>query len=517
MNNKTTKKAVIYCRVSSDRQATHGSGLESQEKRCRDHCVANGYEVAQVFQDSFTGGGDFMQRPAMREMLEYLEKNNHTDYAVVFDDIKRLARDTVAHLELRQQFGALKAHVECPNFNFEDSAEGKFVETILAAQGELERKQNARQVVQKQKARLERGLWAFVAPKGYEMKYDTVLGKVCHKTKDAELLKEAMEGYAKKRFYNLIEATRFLQDSGFYPDPDRATEKYCEQTKKAFKNIFYVGFIEYPKWNVRRTKGVHEPLIDMDTYNTIQERLNGRKVRRDKTRKDQSEDFPLRGFVLCSACDTKLTGYKSKGRQEDVYYYYYDCKNPKCELKNKTIKVSKMNEEFSELLKGQRATDGMISFVADLFETTWKKELGRVHEKLDSLHAKMDLLAESLKGIEQAVIDPNTPERMKASLSERYEKEAEQKDNIEAKLEKGVDTETPLRNQTELVLGMFRNPLKIWLNASPLQRKQMFSMFFDQFLVYEHENGFRNTKTPVSTRVFGQMETSPLFMCCPRV
>ena len=517
MQTKNRKKAVIYCRVSSDKQATQGSGLESQEKRCRDYCQAQGYEVSRVFQDSFTGGGDFMQRPAMRDLLEYLEKNNHADYSVVFDDIKRLARDTVAHLKLRQEFGALNARVECPTFNFEDSPEGAFVETILAAQGELERKQNARQVVQKQKARLERGLWSFVAPKGYKTQADTVYGKICvPDSKKATALKEALEGYANKRFFTIIEATRFLQEHDYYPDPNKPAEKYVEQTKKAFKNIFYAGYIEYPKWEVKRIKAVHEPLIDLNTFNTIQERLNGRKVRRGKERKDYTKELPLRGLLLCSGCNHKLTGYRSRGRKPDVYYNYYACKINGCPLKDKTIKAEEAYKKYEAELLKLKATSGMVNFVTDLFHEAWEKELGRINLKIDSLHSKVDSLAESMARIESAVLDNKTPERMKDSLNDRYEKEANQKEQIEEKLAKGVDTVTPLRNETERVLGMFTKPLKIWTLSNPAQRTQLFSMFFDEFLTYDHENGFRNTKNPVCTRFFEQMEVSPLFMCTRR-
>jgi len=45
--------------------------------------------------------------------------------------------------------------VECLNYRFEDTPEGKFVETVFAAQGQLEREQNGRQVRQKMQARVE--------------------------------------------------------------------------------------------------------------------------------------------------------------------------------------------------------------------------------------------------------------------------------------------------------------------------------------------------------------------------
>ena len=98
------KTAVIYCRVSSTKQKNCGDGLHSQEHRCRDYAASRGYTVAPnaVFHDDVSGGGDFMKRPGMVAMLAYLDRQPHGT-TVIFDDLKRFARDTIFHLKLRQQ------------------------------------------------------------------------------------------------------------------------------------------------------------------------------------------------------------------------------------------------------------------------------------------------------------------------------------------------------------------------------------------------------------------------------
>ena len=97
------QKALIYCRVSSEKQKKGGHGLESQEHRCRLYADQKDYEVDKVFSDSFTGGGDFFKRPKMSALLEYLSANAHNDYVVIFDDLKRFARDTAFHFKLKKE------------------------------------------------------------------------------------------------------------------------------------------------------------------------------------------------------------------------------------------------------------------------------------------------------------------------------------------------------------------------------------------------------------------------------
>ena len=95
MNVTTThsdkQHAVIYCRVSSKKQATEGHGLDSQESRCREYAESKSYHVDVAFPDDVSGGGDFMKRPGMVALLSYLDAQPHENYVVIFDDLKRFA------------------------------------------------------------------------------------------------------------------------------------------------------------------------------------------------------------------------------------------------------------------------------------------------------------------------------------------------------------------------------------------------------------------------------------------
>jgi len=78
-----------------------------------------------VFPDDISGGGDFMKRPGMVALLAYLSAQTSKKYVVIFDDLKRFARDTEFHIKLRRELHNRNATVECLNFKFEDTPEGK--------------------------------------------------------------------------------------------------------------------------------------------------------------------------------------------------------------------------------------------------------------------------------------------------------------------------------------------------------------------------------------------------------
>lgn len=281
------KRALIYCRVSSTKQRLEGSGLESQEQRCRAYAEEKGYTVDAVFPDHVSGGGDFMNRPGMVSMLSFIDAQPGVSYNIIFDDLKRFARDTEFHLKLRREFAMRGATIECLNFSIEDTPEGKFIETVIAAQGELEREQNRRQVVQKMKARVENGYWVFRAPVGYRyvnapsgggrvLVPDEVLGPI---------VREALEGYAKGHFASQAEVQRFLESKPEFPKDKSDGTMRPMTVNRLLKKVVYAGYVEAPKWGVSVRKGYHEGLISFETHQRIIENIEGKKetLRRVKT------------------------------------------------------------------------------------------------------------------------------------------------------------------------------------------------------------------------------------------
>ncbi|MFC3051788.1 recombinase family protein [Kordiimonas pumila] len=259
--NTPGKAALIYCRVSDSKQRLEGHGLDSQEHRCRQYAAFQGYDVEEVFPDDVSGGGDFMKRKGMVALLAYLDANTSKDYVIVFDDLKRFARDRDFHFKLRATLAAKGASVECLNFNFEDTPEGEFIETIFAAQGQLERKQNQRQVVQKMKARIEKGYWCFAPVLGYTYANVPGHGKMIVRDEpNASIVAEALEGYACGRFQNANEVRRFL---GTFPSIQKG--KYGDVPLNTvvdmLDRVLYTGHISVPKWNIHLHPGKHEPPV----------------------------------------------------------------------------------------------------------------------------------------------------------------------------------------------------------------------------------------------------------------
>jgi hypothetical protein len=136
----------------------------------------------------------------------------------------------------------------------------------------------------------------------------------------ASIIQEALESDASGRFQLQAEVKRFLESHPEYPR-DRNGEVRNQRVTELLTRSVYAGYVEAPNWDVGFRSGHHEPLISLETFQKIKNRLNGNaKV---PARKNINIDFPLRGFVTCGHCGTPLTACWSTGRH--ARYPYYLC------------------------------------------------------------------------------------------------------------------------------------------------------------------------------------------------
>lgn len=496
------QRALIYCRVSSERQKNEGHGLDSQEHRCREYARGKEYEVEEVFRDSFTGGGDFMKRPAMRELLSYVDKNSHKEYVVIFDDLKRFARDTIFHWNLRREFRARGLRPECLNFNFDDSPEGAFVETVFAAQGQLEREQNKRQVIQKQKARLERGYWPFYHPPGYRAINNPIHGKLLTPIQpEADIIKKAFEGFASNRFQEQVDVQKFLTQEGF----GHGKKIYLGMVGQLLRRAIYAGYIEYPDWEVERREGHHEPLISKEVFARVQEKLSGKL--KTFSRRDTREDFALRGFVLCSECSRPITASWTTKKRKNYRIGYYRCTTAGCPQKNKGINKDIIDRQFVELLSEIRPKPAILKLTQAVFIKAW-------NERAATAESRKNVAVKELEAIEGeiAALARRAAKTGSEGALEAYEREIETLGKKASSLrEKLSGLKNPKMNfETALsaVFEFIKNPHDKWVNGDLATKRLLLKVVFESKIRYSKENGFETANLALPLRVFGHFAVS---------
>lgn len=131
----TTKRAIIYVRVSTDEQA-RGYSLQTQVEGCRRYAEEMDYAIAATFQEDYTGTS--LDRPALNEMRGYLGLDKSVTVLIVYD-LDRIARKSVHQMILEEELHRFGVTVEYVIGRYDDTDEGRLQKQIRASIAEYEK------------------------------------------------------------------------------------------------------------------------------------------------------------------------------------------------------------------------------------------------------------------------------------------------------------------------------------------------------------------------------------------
>jgi DNA invertase Pin-like site-specific DNA recombinase len=485
----SSKKAIIYCRVSSVAQTKRGDGLGSQETRCREYARMRGYDVVARFDDDLTG--KIANRPGVKAMLAFLRKHRNDQHVVLIDDISRLARGVEAHWELRRTIIKAGGRLESPSMEFKQDADSRMVENVLAGAAQHQREKNAEQTLHRMRARLLNGYWVFWKPRGYRYEKSGEHGKLLVRDEPvASILKEALEGFASGRFESQVEVKRFLESQPAYPKDLPNGEIRNQRITDLLTQPLYAGYLEALKWNIDLRKAKHAPLIDLSTFERIQERL--KEGARAPARKDINEDFPLRGFITCGDCNKPLTACWSKSSSGKKYPYYL-CFTKGCESYRKSIPRDRVEQDFEALLKGMQPSRPVFEMAAAMFKDAWNQRLAQAKHRAEALKKEVVKLDKQIDGLLTRIIE--TENRTVIAAYEDKIAALEKKKLLAAER----STKRPERKGTfdqlfERALQFLSNPWNLWVLGDPHQRRLVLRLGFRERIAYVRDKGISNAQ-----------------------
>jgi len=504
INTVKKKIALIYCRVSSERQVKDGNGLDSQEKRCRDYATQKGYVISEVFRDEGISGGK-ADRPAIAELIDYIDDHPLEDIVVIFDDLSRLARDVAVYIQLTKALKSRGVTIECLNFNFDDSPEGEYAELIMASSNQLFRKQNKRQVIQKQKSRLEDGYWPFCNPPAFKFVKDREKGRgkiLVYNEPITKIHKSAFEQYDAD-ILNTYDEVRDYVRSEY---KKQGVNKLFGRNGAIYmlSNVLYCGDIAYKPWGVERRKGKHKGFISVEMFERVQLKMKGRA--KAKARKDYSLDFALRRFATCSQCGEFLTGSFSKGEHGKLYPHYW-CKTEGCPLRYTTIRNGDIDTSFENILTKAKPKKTVLELTHEVLQRCWNNKI-KAHELTHASTIKE--LAQVSKQIDgyMARLGNTQNEDLVTMYEETLTNLVKAKKDLSGKIGVNPYTEKSLGTATNKVFKAIENPLGMWKTDSIEDKRTVLGMFFEGKLPYDMKNGFGTPKFSDGYNVIKSLESS---------
>lgn len=427
------KIAAAYIRVSTEDQVEYSP--ESQRKAIIDYAKRNDYILPEEFIFADEGiSGRSTKRPGFQSMISTAKQKPKPFDAILVWKFSRFARnreDSIVYKSmLRKQCGIDVISIS------EQIGEDKtsiLIEALLEAMDEYYSINLGEEVVRGMSEKARQGGVLGGAPFGY-IAHDK---KLVPDPETAPILRQIFADYLSGIGCRTI--ARNLNAAGI---PTRYGKPWENRTVEyVLRNITYIGKTH---WTPGGTSGIHsakieestiishdthEPLIDEDTFQRVQEKITTHKRTHIKySHPTHGKSYMLKSLMRCSACGYALT-YNTRALQ--CYRYAHG----KCSTSH-YISLAKINKIVIEQLQTDFQT-GVFRFDTNVQPTpssasapdtsTLKKEIDRIKIKLqrakDAYQSGVDTLAEYRDAKEkltaqinelQAEIDKITPKKSEA-------------------------------------------------------------------------------------------------------
>ena len=387
------KRVVIYIRVSTREQAEEGYSISEQESRLRKYCEAMGWDVVGVYIDpGFTGSN--MDRPALKDMIKEIEKGNAD--IVLVDKLDRLSRSQFDTLYLIQRVFNENgcAFVSRAEAFDTSTAFGRAMVGILSVFAELERERIKERMADGKEGRAKEGKFRGGGniPIGYD--YDQETGRLVVNEYEAMQVREIFKLFCNRTPVHAIKT--IMSDKGYRT---RYGDWYERTIRKIVVNCTYLGEIKHKEnWY----DGLHDPIIDDDTFNRAQMIAKERNKKNEKYKPGKRYRAPLSGLIWCSHCTAKYH-WKNNGKNKDgslrSYYICYSrakpdksmVKDPDC--KNTTYRDYVIEEiVFNEIRKLKTDPNYFLAIKDSIDHSARKRMIEKRIEQISSQISRlMDL------------------------------------------------------------------------------------------------------------------------------
>ncbi len=342
------KRAVLYLRVSTGRQATNDVSLPSQRDITTAHCTANGWLVIDEFVEAGATATDD-RRPAFQDMMERACDPSRPYDVVVIYAFNRLYRNGV-ELELAvrklRKNGVEVASVTQPTGN--DPSQ-ELMRQLIGVFDEHTSREIGKNTKRAMMQSAKQGFWnGATPPLGYKIVEAERRGQKIKKKLDIDpveaetirlMFRLYLEGDGNTGPLGVKETTKWLNSHGYRTR--RGSSFGVGPVHKILTNTCYAtGLWVYGKRD-SRNGGLNDPstvveipipaLIELAIFDRVQAKLSNNNPRTTAPRIVNGPSL-LTGIAMCASCGAGMTrtGTNRRGKS----YSYYSCAG--CHRKGET-------------------------------------------------------------------------------------------------------------------------------------------------------------------------------------
>ena len=343
------KRAVLYLRVSTGRQAKSDVSLPSQRDIAARHCEANDWLIVDEFVEAGASATDD-RRPAFQQMLERAcaaEKAFDVIVCYAFNRFYRNGAEMELAIRKLRKHGVEVVSVTQPT---NDDPSSVFMRQLIGIFDEHTSREISKNTTRAMRESAKQGFWnGATPPLGYKIVEAERRGQKIKKKLDIDpveaetvrlIFRLYLEGDGETGPLGVKETTKWLNSHGYRTR--RGSTFGVGPVHKILTNACYVtGRWPYGKRD-SRNGGQHDPssiieipvpiLVDMEVFQRAQAKLGQNNPRTTPPRVVNGPSL-LTGIAICASCGSGMTrtGTVRRGKA----YSYYSCAG--CHQKGESV------------------------------------------------------------------------------------------------------------------------------------------------------------------------------------
>ena len=511
---------AIYCRLSrDDGTETESNSIGNQKKMLTQKAKELGLTNTKYYVDDGFTGTNF-NRPAFQELLDDIEMGYIS--VVIVKDLSRLGRDyvSVGHYtdnyfpEHNVRFIAVNDMV--------DSDEGENeIAPFKNVMNEMYARDISRKVRSAHRIRGNMGEPLSQPPYGY-MKSPENKKKWIIDTEAAEVVRDiyrmCLDGMGNESIARELQNREVLIPMAYWqskglnrggkktqPNPYKwckttvqkilCQQEYCGDVinfKTYSKNFKNKTRIDNPMENWKIFKDVHEPIIDRDTWETVQ-KLTARTKRR-APKKENARKHIFSGLIRCADCGSNMS-YHTNTVNKDIHYFscsnYVKDTRGTCQARHYIRSDALEHIVIFELKRLAIMLQQDKELLAEILEKKTHKDFYDEKKFLEGELQKAIVRQQSVASLYEKLYEDNATGKVTdewfTHMSHKYEVErAELKVKIFNLREKVANMQT-VQHSKDMFIGAIRKFLDMETITAPLIHE-----LIDHIDVYEAEGKGKN-------------------------
>ena len=326
-------KVASYCRVSTDRE-DQANSFEAQRRYFREYIARHpDWELYEIYADEGITGTSTKKRTQFNRMIEdaYFGKFQ----MIITKEVSRFSRNLLDTIAYTRELKSLGIGVIFMNDGFTSlDPDSELRLSIMGSIAQEESRKTSTRVKWGQTRQMERGIVFGTSLLGY----DVCEGKLTINPEGADIVRRIFHKYGiEKKGTSVI--AKELREAGFKTNRGNVVWN-SSHIVKILRNEKYVGDLVQKKTitpdylthakKINRgeeelitIKNHHEPIIDRELWETVQEELQ-RRNRKNNSVSGHANRYVFSGKMICGECGARFVS-RTKTRKSGTSYMRWGC------------------------------------------------------------------------------------------------------------------------------------------------------------------------------------------------